>query len=160
MIYRMSGLVEVVRKIIRPYYYWIILAVVLIVFIYAAYSYFMGRGKITQELYTDVANANRRSKEATVYFFHVDWCPHCKKALPAWEQFKAASNGKEVNGCVVSCVDKNCTEEDAETTSLINKFGIESYPTVKLVRDDQIIEFDSKITATTLDSFITTMLNN
>jgi thioredoxin-like negative regulator of GroEL len=155
----MPSLVEAVRKITRPYYYWVILAVVLVVFIYITYYYFKQRQSITSEAYADVANANRRSKEAIVYFFHVDWCPHCKKALPDWNQFKSSMNGKEVNGYILTCSDINCTDETADTAALINKFNIESYPTVKLVRDSQTIEFDSKITASTLDSFITSMLN-
>jgi thiol-disulfide isomerase/thioredoxin len=155
----MPSLADAVRKIMRPYYYWIILAVVLAVFIYVVYYYFKQRQPITQETYADVANANRRSKDVVVYFFHVDWCPHCKKALPEWNQFKSAMNGKEVNGYIVTCTDIDCTEENAETAALINKFNIESYPTVKLMRDSQIIEFDSKISASSLDSFVTTMLS-
>jgi thioredoxin-like negative regulator of GroEL len=156
----MTTLTELVRKAVRPYHTWITIALVLAVFLYATYYYFNSRSKITLEHYEDIANANRRSKEAIIYFFHVDWCPHCKKALPAWQQFKTASNGKEVNGYILTCMDVDCTEENANTTSMINKFAIDSYPTVKLVRDNQTIDFDSKITASTLGSFITTMLND
>jgi len=157
----MSNIIEVLRKIISPYYYYIIGIVVLIIFIYVTYyaynNVFM---KTKPNRFANVANANRRNIEATVFFFHVDWCPHCKKALPEWNRFKAQNDGKQINGYIVKCVDLNCTDETSDITRSINEYNISSYPTVKLLKDNQKIEFDSKITSTALDSFVTTMLND
>mgnify|MGYP000589437578 FL=1 len=41
---------------------------------------------------------------------------------------------------------------------MINKYEIESYPTVKMVKDKNTIEFDSKISASTLEHFVNSML--
>ena len=93
-------------------------------------------------------------------FFHADWCPHCKKAQPEWNTFKSQYDGTTVNGYVIKCVDINCTnEKDSSVTASINEYKIESYPTVKMLKDNQVIEFDSKITNTSLNSFVETMLN-
>ena len=98
--------------------------------------------------------------EATILFFHADWCPHCKKAQPEWNTFKSQYDGTTVNGYVIKCVDINCTnEKDSSVTASINEYKIESYPTVKMLKDNQVIEFDSKITNTSLNSFVETMLN-
>jgi len=42
----------------------------------------------------------------------------------------------------------------------MNKYNVSSFPTVKLISDEETIDFESKITRTTLTSFVNTMLNN
>jgi hypothetical protein len=157
----MANLIEVAKRIIRPYYYYIIGAVVLIIFIYAgvyAYNHFYAN-KVANK-YANVANANRRNKEVNVLFFHVDWCPHCKKALPEWNSFKQQYDGKELNGYVIKCVDMDCTNETSDIARAINTYKIDSYPTIKMLKNQQTIEFDSKITSSSLDQFVNTMLND
>jgi thiol-disulfide isomerase/thioredoxin len=156
----MSNLVESAKKIIRPYYYYIIAAVVFAIFLYfGIWGYNQFYAKKVANKYANVANANRRNKEVNILFFHVDWCPHCKKALPAWNTFKQQYDGKEVNGYVIKCVDMDCTTESSEVARAINTYKIESYPTIKMVKDEQTIEFDSKITTSSLEQFVNTMLN-
>jgi thiol-disulfide isomerase/thioredoxin len=155
----MAGLIDVVSKYVRPYYFIIISIIILIVFVVIGYYGYKRFNKQNENRFNDVANANRRNKEATVLFFHVDWCPHCKKALPEWKSFCSQNDGKEINGYKIKCVDIDCTKESADVTAAINKYNIDSYPTVKMLRDENVIEFDSKITSTTLTSFVNTMLN-
>lgn len=156
----MANLVETAKKIIRPYYYYIIAVVVFAIFLYfGIWGYKQFYAKKVANKYANVANANRRNKEVNVLFFHVDWCPHCKNALPAWNTFSQQYNGKEVNGYVIKCVDMDCTSESSEVARAINSYKIESYPTIKMVKDEQTIEFDSKITTSSLEQFVNTMLN-
>jgi len=157
----MANIIDVLRRYIRPYYYYIITIVILIIFLLISYYAYRSlyANKSTNK-FTNVANANRRSKDVNIYLFHVDWCPHCKKALPEWNSFKSIYENKEVNGYTVKCIDINCTEETSEVANIINSYGIESYPTVKMVKDQDTIEFDSKITKTALEQFVNMMTNN
>jgi len=157
----MANIVDVLKRYISPYYYLIVGVTALVVFMgigYYSYNTFYTKKAVNK--FTDVANANRRNKEANVFFFHVDWCPHCKKALPEWNAFKAQTDGKEINGYLVKCVEMDCTNETSDITRAINEYKIESYPTVKMLRDEKVVEFESKITTTSLNSFVTTMLND
>jgi len=71
-----------------------------------------------------------------------------------------ANDGKLVNGYKVTCADIDCTnEDDAKSTEYINKFAIDSYPTIKMVKDGKTIDFESRITTSSLNSFLDTMLN-
>jgi thiol-disulfide isomerase/thioredoxin len=152
------NLIDVLKKYFAPYYGPVLALTILIIFIIAAYyAYQQYVSKINR--FNDVANENHRKKEADVMFFHADWCPHCKKAEPEWTTFCSQNDGKEINGYIVHCVDVNCTKETNEVTNTINQYGISSYPTVKLVKDNETIEFDSKITSSSLDAFVTTVLN-
>jgi thioredoxin-like negative regulator of GroEL len=71
----------------------------------------------------------------------------------------ASYDGKEKHGHEIQCVDVNCTKETPDIKDLLTEYNIESYPTVKMVKDGKTIEFDSKIKETTLEKFIDTMLN-
>ena len=97
------------------------------------------------------------NKELNVLMFHVDWCPHCKKALPEWVAFCNEYNNKVVNNYKITC-DKqgtNCTDDDsAEIKKLIAEYNIVSYPTVVLIKDNKRYDFDAKITKHTLEQFI------
>jgi thiol-disulfide isomerase/thioredoxin len=42
----------------------------------------------------NIANANNIKPITAVYFFHVDWCPHCVKAVPDWNAFVEIYNNK------------------------------------------------------------------
>jgi thiol-disulfide isomerase/thioredoxin len=97
-------------------------------------------------------------KEAELLFFYVDWCPHCKTAKPAWNDVKGEYENKTINGYKVIFTEINCTEETAEVESLMNKYNIEGFPTIKLLKDGQVIEYDAKPTKETLTQFLNTVL--
>jgi thiol-disulfide isomerase/thioredoxin len=52
----------------------------------------------------NISNANRRIQTAVIYFFHADWCPHCKKALPIWQEFVSKYDQTNVNGLIINCI--------------------------------------------------------
>jgi thiol-disulfide isomerase/thioredoxin len=98
------------------------------------------------------------SKNAELLFFYVDWCPHCKTAKPDWAELKSEYENKTINGYHVKFTEINCTEESTEIVDLINKYNIEGYPTVKLLKDGQIIEYDAKPSKDTLTQFLNSVL--
>jgi len=101
---------------------------------------------------------NGNSKTAELLLFYVDWCPHCKTAKPAWDEIKTQYENKTINGYNVIFTEINCTEETAEVEEMINKYSIEGFPTIKLLKDGQIVEYDAKPTKSTLDQFLNTVL--
>lgn len=153
-------IVDVLAKYIRPYYLYILILIIAIIFIILSYYAYQKYSSATVNKFADVANVNHNNREATIIFFHVDWCPHCKTALPEWNTFKSNNDGKEINGYIINCVDMDCTKETSDITRAINEYKIESYPTIKMLKDTQTIEFDSKITNTALNSFVETMLHD
>lgn len=155
----MPGVVDVINNLFRPYYkYALIIISIVLVIVIVQYAYSTYYKNTVANKFANVANANRRNKTADILFFHVDWCPHCKDALPEWNKFKKAYNNKEVNGYIVNCKDIDCTSESSEVTSQINAYDISSYPTVKMIKDNNTIDFDSKIREHTLEQFVNSML--
>jgi thiol-disulfide isomerase/thioredoxin len=172
----MANIITIISEKLKPYSNQIIGAVIFVVFILIAYYFYHYYFLPYQEKnkMSDVANNNDRKKIANIFFFYVDWCPHCKTAKPEWNNFKVQYNNTEVNGYTIKCYDINCTEdngtiditdmpEDAtgliKTTptkiaDLIRKYGIEAYPTIKMLKDSYTIDYEAKITEESLDKFV------
>ena len=119
--------------------------------------------------FDDVANSTNRGtsdsagansgKEALIYFFHADWCPHCKKAQPEWDTFKMSHHNKTVNGYTIKCISVDCTDDKESTAKqLINQYNIESYPTVKMVKENTTIDYDAGVKSESLKKFVDIML--
>jgi thiol-disulfide isomerase/thioredoxin len=101
--------------------------------------------------------ATGESKSADLYLFYTEWCPHCKKTKPEWEQLKKNYSGNNnINGYKLNFIEVDC---DANP-EIADKFKVEGYPTIKLVKGNQIIEFDAKPDVKTLEQFLSTVLNN
>lgn len=95
---------------------------------------------------------------AELLFFFADWCPHCKAAKPIWNDLKAEYENKTINGYQVVFTEVDCSTETAEVDKMMNKYNIEGYPTIKLLKDGQIIEYDAKPSKATLTQFLNTVL--
>ena len=108
-----------------------------------------------------VAN-NEYNKEAVgitsadIYFFYTEWCPHCKTAKPIWFEFKKDMEGQTVNGVKLHFFEVDC-DKDSETS---DKFKVKGFPTIKLIKGKQIIEYDAKPSVATLHEFVKSALAN
>lgn len=139
----------------------VILLIVLSVWCY--YNYAKPAFSSNATNWGDVTN-NGTNQTVSIYFFNVDWCPHCVKAKPEWIKFCQRYDGKEYNGYMIECVGgKNgtdCTDSDnADITELIQNFNIEHYPTLKMRKGGTVIDFDGKITDDNLETFLSKVLN-
>ena len=83
------------------------------------------------------------SERPTVYFFYVDWCPHCKTAKPKVQEFK--KNNSNVNVKEVNC------EKEKE---LAKKFNVRAYPTVYLVKGEEKKELEEGISVNSLNNLV------
>ena len=98
------------------------------------------------------------SSDAELIFFFANWCPHCKEAKPQWEEVKKEYSGKTVNGYEMVFTEVDCTEESDEVKQATKQYEIEGYPTIKLVKDGQVIDYDAKPDKETMVKFINTVV--
>ena len=94
------------------------------------------------------------SSEADLYFFYTVWCPHCSKAKPEWTKFKEAIGNNKIKGINVNFIEIDCDQD----TVTADKFNVDSYPTIKLVHNDRVIEYDAKPDVETLRQFLNVSL--
>ena len=105
-----------------------------------------------------------------LYLFKTSWCPHSKELMKqggVWQTI--TSNPPELdNGFKI-----NFIEIDGDDENRVNKFQekyfdnpnndpkkktIDGFPTIILVKDEQVIEFDANPTVETLTKFLTTVV--
>ena len=114
-------------------------------------SYKPNSGSSAEESGTP-GSTESEGKPVEIILFSVDWCPHCKVARPEWN--KVAESTKSINGRKIIFTDINCTDETPEVTSVIKQYNIEGYPTIKLIKDGKVIDFDAKPTEQHLKEFL------
>ena len=139
-----------------------IIAVVILFGILAAFYYFYYLAPQMNAQYKPnsehVGAGTDESKNAELLFFYADWCPHCKTAKPIWNDLKSEYQNKTINGYRVVFTEVNCSEETTEVDKMMNQYNIEGYPTLKLIKDGQVIEYDAKPSKDTLTQFLNTVL--
>lgn len=176
----MANLLTYVNTLLKPYYKYIVGFILFVFFVtiarYAYQRYFAKMNK--NKKFLNVANTSNIKPIVAVYFFHVEWCPHCVKAQPEWDAFRDQYHNTEINGYLLQCYDVDCTEDNGDNvieivpntdgtfsptnidptpvkiSELVKKYNIDSYPTVKLTKDDNVVEFEAKITKESLIKFV------
>jgi len=104
------------------------------------------------------SSAANGSKQAELLLFYADWCPHCKTAKPIWNEIKDEYENKTINGYSIVFTEVNCTTESAEVEKLMNQYKVEGFPTIKLLKDGQVVEYDAKPSRENLNQFLNTVL--
>jgi thiol-disulfide isomerase/thioredoxin len=134
----------------------VIIFIIIVVFFY--YYYTKPSSKSTYQPNLENVSEGENGKGAELIFFYADWCPHCKAAKPIWNDLKTEYENKTINGYKVVFTEIDCTEETAEVEKLMNQYDIEGYPTIKLLKDGQVIDYDAKPSRETLTKFLNTVL--
>ena len=144
----------------------IIIACVLFILVGIAYYYFYiipstnAMYRANKELIDGGATADSKSvTEVEILFFYADWCPHSKQAKPIWEEFKKSNENKTINGYTVVFTEIECSKENAQVEKMMDKYNVDGFPTIKLLKNGQIIEYDAKPSKDTLTQFLNTVLN-
>lgn len=142
-------------------FYILLLLLVIILFSSVAYYYYnyFVRKRLDSE-YVDnkefvSKNSNENeTKEATLYLFYTTWCPYCKVSRPQWDKLKEQTGGVVKNTKIIfreiDC-DKN--------TDIADKFKVDGYPTIKLIYNDKIYDYDAKPSVDTLKEFLNSVIN-
>jgi len=153
-----GGTLTLMQRLMTWKFAVIIFVLVLIGLAYYTYKQYANGNTTFHANRENIPKEQNSNKTATLMLFYVDWCPHCKTAKPEWESLKSEYDSKTINGYTIHFMEYNCTNESPEITQLMDKYNIEGYPTIKLVKDNQIIEYDAKPTKSTMEQFLNTVL--
>ena len=140
--------------------FWMILIVAIFFLIVAIYLYNKYVTPMVDNKYVANNEFQQKSDESDVenvelYIFTVNWCPHSKKAIPIWEQLKAEYSNKTFNNYNINFIQV----DGEENPSLADKYKVEGYPTIKMVKGNQIIEYDAKPSLEHLKEFLNSTLS-
>ena len=98
------------------------------------------------------------SNVVEIMFFFANWCPHCKTAKPEWEKTKTEYTSTGIDGYKIVFVEVDCTNPDLKTTSIMDKYNVEGYPTIILIKNNEVITYDAKVTHDHLVEFLKSAL--
>ena len=103
----------------------------------------------------NTSNANLRDSTLDVRYFFANWCPVCVKAKPEWLKFVDKYDNKRLNGFKIHCISVDCTnDKDPLIIDAMSSFNIEHFPTIKIVKDKETIDYEGKTTMQNLEQFI------
>lgn len=92
--------------------------------------------------------------EVELFFFFTSWCPHCKTARPEWEKIRDEYQDKTINNTKIIFKEVDCDKDEATA----EEFKVEGYPTIKMVKGNQVIEYNAKPNYDNLLEFLHTTL--
>lgn len=99
---------------------------------------------------------DNKAEEVILYFFHVTWCPYSKKAKPLIENFEIKV--KEVNEVDIKykIIDGEKQEDEMNSFELKHNLKIDSFPTIYLEINNDVLEYNVKPDEETLMKFLET----
>ena len=136
----------------------VILVLPLVIIIYLIYHYLSGmrEGIVSNKEHepSTCGSNNKEKGDATLYFFYADWCPHCTKAKPIIRDIKAKFDGRTINNKTITFKDIDCTVETQDTKRFIEKYNVESFPTIIIQTGDDTVKYDGKVEQEEFTKFI------
>lgn len=157
----MSAFLKLLYVRFRPYFpmiYALLFAAIAVAAAYYAYNYLYLPGQ-KDKVFKNVANSSPNGRTITIFLYHVDWCPHCKKALPEWQAFSDVYNGKQINGYQIECKEVDCTnDKDPNIKLVVDKYSLKQFPTVIAILPgpdgkEMRVDYEAKVKKDYLEKF-------
>lgn len=145
----------------NKYLFYGIIALIIAIMVGSVYYFkYMRKDGFTTDSNNDLDNVDDQTNDkiAELLVFTVNWCPHCKTAKPEIESLTREYESRKINGYKILVTNIDCTTETPEVLNMLNTYKVEGYPTIKLLKDGQVIEYDAKPTKDTLVQFLNSVL--
>jgi glutaredoxin len=164
----MASIVKIFLDYLNPrkFYLWIFL-LILMLLVGGYFVYNRNYNSLKNSAETKNIPNSGTSSDIRIMFFTADWCPHCKQAKTPWNDFKAGYHNKRINDIQISCIEYNMTEKDTDdpkyqeyhiAKGMGDKYKVDGFPTIKMLRGSQVIDYDAKITSFALEKFVENMI--
>ena len=96
---------------------------------------------------------------AELMFFYANWCPLSKKAVPIWGEFRETYENRTINNYRLVFKEIDCSDsDDAAMQAKLDSYKVDGFPTIKMLKGNEIIDFDANPTASSLEQFITSVI--
>ena len=107
-----------------------------------------------------VNEGQQNTSSAELYFIFAKWCPYSKKVMPIWDTLKERYNRKMIKTMPVIFKELDGDSQEKEIDLFSKNFNkkIDGYPTIILVKENDVIEFDAEPTEENLEAFIKSTL--
>ena len=98
---------------------------------------------------------------AEFILFYANWCPLSKKAMPVWNEFKDTYENKTVNNYRLIFKEMDCSDsEDAAMQAKLDSYKVDGFPTIKMLKGNEVIDFDANPTMDSLEQFVSSVIGS
>ena len=102
----------------------LIILLIILGVLYFIHKKFLNEGMTNSDITSDEIEAHVKSGTKLVLFY-ADWCGHCKKIKPVWEE-----TASEVNEPELKMIKVNCGEGTPADQKVMKNYSIDGYPTI------------------------------
>lgn len=114
----------------------LLVMVVLLFLLYYVYTTYLKEG------FTDVKPAEFSDQvtpdKKTLVLFYADWCGHCKKFMPEWDNEVTP----EITPMGIQVIRVNVGGESAEEEALKNEYKVKGFPTIVFIKNGTPVEYN------------------
>jgi len=101
----------------------LIILLIILGVLYFIYNTYLKEG-MANEITSETIDKEVKSGTKLVLFY-ADWCGHCKKIKPVWDE-----TADEVNTDEIKMIKVNCGEGTSADQAVMKKYSIDGYPTI------------------------------
>lgn len=137
------------------------LIIIILISLFLGAAFYVYNNYVAPRLNPKFVSNREFTKEEAVnntelYFIFADWCPYSKKVMPIWDNLKEKYDRKKVNDYAVIFKELDGDKNESEIDDFSKRFNkkIEGYPTIILIKQNEVIEFDADPTKENLTAFI------
>lgn len=125
----------------------LLIMVVLLFLLYYVYTTYLKEGfmDVKPAEFTGQVGTDKK----TLVLFYADWCGHCKKFMPEWDNEVTP----EITPLGIQVVRVNVGGNTAEEEALKNEYKVKGFPTIVYIKNGTPIEYDGPRTKEEIKKF-------
>lgn len=120
----------------------ILFSLVILLIVYYVYTTYFKEGFESVDLDEETKSGKQ------LVLFYADWCGHCKKIKPVWDEAADEINDKDKNKKMLKV---NCGGGSEKEKDIMEKYKIDGYPTIILFKNGKPSPYEG---ARNKDAFI------
>jgi thiol-disulfide isomerase/thioredoxin len=102
-------------------------------------------------LNNEFINKNYVNNEILILYFYTEWCPYCKQSMPEINKFEEYIKGiNSSSNYTITFTKIDCDKQ----STLADKYKIEAYPSIKLIYQNKVYDYDAKPNKANLIQFM------
>lgn len=91
--------------------------------------------------------------QKSMVLFHADWCGHCKKFMPTWDELSSKWNESQ-NEMKFIKVECGKSAENPEHAEIMKKYNIKGYPTILVFENGKSTEYNQGRDKSSIETFL------
>ena len=89
-----------------------------------------------------------KSLNKKIILYHTNWCGYCKRFIPTWEELKLEAELSDIVNFIdidMSSQEKKINGDlDSDDLNIVNNAEIQGFPTIKLLHNGKLIDYNGK----------------